>query len=153
MANQDGALKAALNRHVGDDLESARRGIGAFIDMEVELPALALGEVEQDAEPLVQLRDHAGGRAENSGPMGVEHRLDLGHVGGVQRKLDAEKRRRLQLDPAAPALARFRQDRPADSRLRAEAVDVGANGRRAMRVSAAQAELHARGDVGGGPVG
>ena len=47
VADQDGALKAALDRHVGDDLERAGRGIGAFVDVEVERPALALGELEQ----------------------------------------------------------------------------------------------------------
>ena len=84
--------------------------------------------------------------------MGVEHRFDLGHVGRVQRELDAEKRRRLQLDPAAPALARFGENRPTNARLRADAVDVGANGGRPVRVGAAQAEFHACGDIGGGPV-
>ena len=67
--------------------------------------------------------------------------------------VDGEQGRRLEVDPAPPALSRFGQDRPTDSRLWADAVDMGANGRRPVRVGAAQAELHARGDVGGAPVG
>ena len=67
--------------------------------------------------------------------------------------VDGEQRRSLKVDPAAPALARLSQNRPTDSRLRADAVDMGANGRRPVREGAAQAELHARSDVGGAPVG
>ena len=152
MADQDGARKAALNRHVGDDFERARRGIGAFVDVEVKLPAFALRELEEDAEPFMQIWRHAGDGAENPRPMSVEHRLDVGHVRGVRRKLDGEKGRRLKVDPAPPTCSRFGQDGPTDSRLWADAVDMGANGRRAVRIGAAQAELHARGDVGGGPI-
>src|ERR1700688_963963 len=67
--------------------------------------------------------------------------------------VDGEERRRLDVDPAAPALSRFSQSRPTDFSLWADAVDMGANGRRPVRVGAAQAELHARSDVGGAPVG
>src|ERR1700722_16265425 len=67
--------------------------------------------------------------------------------------VDGEKRRRLDVDPAAPALSRFGQDGPTDSGLWADAVDMGANSRRPVRVGAAQAELHARDDVCGAPVG
>ena len=134
------------------NFERASRGIGAFVDVEVKLPALALREFEEDAEPLMQIRRHAGHGAKDSGPVGVEHRFDVGHVGRVRRKLDAEKGRRLEVDPAAPTCSRFGQDRPTDPRLRADAVDMGANGRRPVRVGAAQAELHPRGDVGGAPV-
>ena len=80
VANQDGPLKAALNRHVGDDLERARSGIGAFVDVKVKLPASALREIEEDAEPLKQIRRHAGDGAENPGPMSIEHLFDVGHV-------------------------------------------------------------------------
>ena len=80
VANQDRARKAALNRHVGDDFERASRGIGAFVDVEVKLPAFALREIEEDAEPLMQIRRHAGDGAENPGPMSVEHLFDVGHV-------------------------------------------------------------------------
>ena len=52
VADQDAARKAALDRHVGDDLERASGRIGAFVDVEVELPALALRELEEDAERL-----------------------------------------------------------------------------------------------------
>ena len=52
VADQDGRGKAALDRHVGDDLERAGRGVGAFVDVEVERPALALGEIKDDAEAL-----------------------------------------------------------------------------------------------------
>ena len=152
MADQDAALKAAFDRHVGDDFERARRGIGAFVDMEVELPAFALGEVEEDTESLTQLWDDASGGAEDAGPMSVEHRFDIGHVRGVHRILYGEERRRLKVDPPKPTCPRFRHDGPADSRLRADAVDVGAKGRRPVRVGAAQAELHARGHVCGAPV-
>ena len=67
--------------------------------------------------------------------------------------IDREERRRLQVDPAAPALSSFSQDRPTDSRLWADAVDMSANGRCPVRVGAAQAELHTRSDVGRVPVG
>src|SRR4029077_1882974 len=67
--------------------------------------------------------------------------------------VDGEKRRRLEIDPAAPALSRFSQDWPTDSRLRADAVDMGANGRCPRRVGAAQAELHTRSGVGRAPCG
>ena len=80
MADQDGSRKAALNRHVGDDLERASCGIGAFVDVEVELPALALREFEEDAEPVTQIRLHADSGAENPRPISVEHRFDVGHV-------------------------------------------------------------------------
>ena len=135
MADEDAALKSALNRHVGDDLERVRGGIGAFVDVEVELPALAVGEVEQNFEALAQARDRVSHRAKDSGSMGVEHRLDTGHVSRVQRELDAEKRRRLHFDPVAPALARFGENRPANARLRADTIDVGAKGGRPICVS------------------
>ena len=84
--------------------------------------------------------------------MSVEHLFDVGYVRGVRRMIDCEKGRRLEVDPAPPTCSRFGQDGPTDSRLWADAVDMGANGRRAVRIGAAQAELHARGHVGGGPI-
>ena len=44
--------------------------------------------------------------------MRVEHRLDIRHMRVVEREIDAEQRRRLQVDAAAPALARL-GERPA----------------------------------------
>ena len=82
VADQDGPRKATLDRHVGDDLERASCGIGAFVDVEVELPALALREFEEDSEPVAQIRLHADGGAENPRPISVEHRFDVGHVCG-----------------------------------------------------------------------
>src|SRR5580658_2761453 len=73
-------------------------------------------------------------------------------MGRVGSELDAEKRRCLKLDPAPPALSRLGEDRPADSSLRAYAVDMSANGRRPVRIGRAQAELHACADVERAPV-
>ena len=42
--------KRCCRRRVGDDAERARGGIGGFVDMEIEVPALALGEREQSVE-------------------------------------------------------------------------------------------------------
>ena len=134
MADQDRPRKAALDRDVGDDLERPSRGIGAFVDVEVEFPALALREFEEDPESITQIRLHAEGGAENARPVSVEHRFDVGHVRGVRQMVDGEERRGLDVDPPKPALARFGQDRPTDSRLRARAVDMGANGRCPVRV-------------------
>ena len=57
----------------------------------------------------------------------------------VEREIDREQRRRLQFDAAAPALARLGEHRPTDARLRADAVDMGADRARAVRISRAQA--------------
>jgi len=80
VANQDRPRKAALDRRVGDDLERTSRGIGAFVDVEIEFPALALCEFEEDSEPIAQTRLHADDGAENPRPVGVKHRFDVGHV-------------------------------------------------------------------------
>ena len=85
--------------------------------------------------------------------MRVEHRLDVGHVRGVEGEVDLEQRRSLQLDAAFPALARLGEHRPADAGLRPDAVDMGADGRGPVRIGRAQAEIHAQRDVGCGPVG
>ena len=69
--------------------------------------------------------------------MDVDHRFDVGHMGSVGHMVEGEKRRRLQLDPPKPALARLGENRPADARLRAQAVDMRAKGGRPMRVGAA----------------
>src|ERR1700722_5227482 len=66
--------------------------------------------------------------------------------------IDGKKGRCLEVDPAAPMCSRFGQDGPTDSRLWADAVDMCANGRRPVRIGAAQAEIHPRGHVGGAPV-
>ena len=85
--------------------------------------------------------------------MRVDHRLDLGHMALVEDMVDGKQRRSLQLDPASPSFARLGEDRPADPRLRAEAVDMGADRARSPRIGAAQPEIHAPGDVDGAPMG
>ncbi len=85
--------------------------------------------------------------------MGVEHRLDVGHVSLVERECDVEQRRRLQVDPAPPTVPRLGYDRPADAGLGADAVDVGPNGGSPMRIGRTQAELHPSRDVASGPIG
>ena len=93
-----------------------------------------------------------GWRRRDPRPISVDHRLDVGHVRGsagwsMVNRGDAWR----SILPRQRS--RASHNRPTDSRLRADAVDMGANGCRPVRVGAAQAELHARGDVGGAPVG
>ena len=54
MADQDAAGKAALDRRLRDDAKRTRGGIGGFVDVEIEVPALALGEREQNVEAFAQ---------------------------------------------------------------------------------------------------
>ncbi len=85
--------------------------------------------------------------------MRVDVALDLAHMRLVEGEIDLEQRRSLQLDAAAPALARLGENRPADRRLRPDAVDMGAHRAGAVGVGAAEGELHARGDVRRAPTG
>ncbi len=81
------------------------------------------------------------------------HRLNHGpHVIGIEREGNGEERRRLQVDPALPALARLGEDRPGDADLRAQRIDVRADRADAVMLGGAQREIHARRHVGGGPV-
>ena len=121
--------------------------------MEVELPPLPLREREQNFERLTQARSHVRHSAENLRSIGVERRLDVGHVDGVERELDHEQRNALQFDPAPPSLARLGEHRPADGGLLADAIDMRADGRGPMRIGRAETELHARRDILGVPVG
>ena len=109
VADQDAPGKAALERRLGDDAQRPGLRIGGFVDMEVEVPALALGEREQGDEAVAEFGDHEGDRAEDAGPVRLEHRFDVGHVRGVEREVDLEQRRGLKLDAAFPALARLRR--------------------------------------------
>ena len=59
---------------------------------------------------------------------------------------------RLQVDAAGPALAHFREDRPARPVLRRRRIEVGAHQRRAVGVGGAEREIHAPRDVVGAPV-
>ena len=153
MAGEDAAREAPRDHGLGNDAERAGGGIGGFIDMEIEIPAFPFGQREEGVEALAQPRDHVGHGAENIRAVGVEHPLDGAHVRFVEREIDVEQRRRLQFDPAAPALAGLGDDRPADLRLRPDAVDMGPDGCGAVRVSRAKAELHPLADVSRGPVG
>ena len=52
MADQDSPGEASPDRRLRDDAERTRGGIGGFIDVKIEVPALALGEREQNVEAL-----------------------------------------------------------------------------------------------------
>ena len=84
--------KAARQRGFGDHAQRSGGGIGGFVDMKIEIPALAFGEREQPVEGALKLRDHIGHRADHAGPVEVDHRLDVGHMGLVQRQVDSEQR-------------------------------------------------------------
>ena len=85
-----GRRKAALNRHVGDDLERPSGGIGALVDVEVELPALALGKFEEDRRAHRADRGTMrSGGAEDARSVSVEHRFDVGHMRAFAQMVDA----------------------------------------------------------------
>ena len=75
------------------------------------------------------------------------------HMRLVEGEIDRKQRRGLQVDAAAPAFAHGGEHRPTDCGLRPDAVDMRADRARAVRIGAAQAELHAPRDVGGAPIG
>jgi antitoxin CcdA len=60
---------------------------------------------------------------------------------------------RLQLDPPGPALAQLGEHRPGDLGLRRDRIEMGADRHRAVRMSAAQGELHPCLDILRRPVG
>jgi hypothetical protein len=65
----------------------------------------------------------------------------------VAENIDADERNTLQCDAALPLSAHRRQHRPGRRGLRTKAVDMGANGARAVSIGAAQTEAHAVSDV------
>ena len=153
MADEHAAAEAVIDRSLSDRVERTRRRVRGFVDVKVEIAALARGEAKETIERFGKARRHVRHRAQDLRSMRLDHRLDLGHMALVEDMVDGEQRRSLQLDPPAPALARLGEHRPADPRLRAQAVDMGADRARSPRVGAAQPEIHAPGDVGGAPVG
>ena len=66
MADENPPLKFARQSHLRDDAQRARRGIGGFVDMEIEVPAFALGEAEHDVQTFAHAHPDRGRRAENS---------------------------------------------------------------------------------------
>ena len=137
MADEDAPGETAFDRHFGDNSKRAGGRLAGFVDVEIELPPLTLGEREQNRERLAQARRHGRHRAENLRSIGVERRLDAAHVNGVERELGHEQRNALHLDPASPSLARLGEDRPADCGLLTDAVDMRADGRGAVSIGRA----------------
>ena len=56
-SGRPGCVRGSLaDRRLGDDAERTRGGIGGFIDVEIEVPTLALSEREQNVEALAEAR-------------------------------------------------------------------------------------------------
>ena len=58
MPNQDFAWKFVADCGFGNHAEGLRSGVGGFVDMEVEVPALALGKREQNVERFGKAWNH-----------------------------------------------------------------------------------------------
>ena len=84
--------------------------------------------------------------------MRVDHFLDIAHMAGIEDKIDGEQRRPLQRNTTAPALARRREHRPGEARLRPYAVDMRADRGCPMRIGALERKLHAALDIPGAPM-
>ena len=87
-------------------------------------------------ERLGEAGDHIGHGAEQARAVRVDHRLHLAHMRLVEGEIDAEQRRSLQRDAAAPVLARLGEHRPADRGLRTDVVDMGADRAGSVRIAA-----------------
>ena len=152
MADRDLAGEAMAQGRLGDVAQGTGGGVLGLVDVEIEVEAIIGGETEQRVQALVKLRQHIGDAAQDAvmcaqGCDDVRHMRTIGHV------LDGEQRHRLQLDTAGPFFSHVGKDRPGNADLLADRIEMGADGRRAMRIGAAQREIHAGGDVGGRPIG
>ena len=126
-------------------------GIGGLVDVEIEVEAGVGGHPHHLVEGAVEVRDHEGDRAEHA--VRPRHEGDeLGGEGIVEEEVDREQRDRLQVDAVRPRRAHLDEDRPGDGVLRRQRIEVGAEQRRAVCVGAAEAEIHAAGDVVRRPV-
>ena len=90
MSDQNASGKFLRSRGLGDEAKRARRRVGGFVDMEIELPAFSIRKSEQNVQTFLQARDHKRDRAKNFRSMRVDHRFDIGHMRFVQREIDRE---------------------------------------------------------------
>ena len=130
-------------------------GVGArrFIHVEIEIEAAVLCGPHDRIEVFVEPRDHVGDSAEDAvGGLDAVGDASQEAVVGVE-PVDAEEAGAVQRNPVRPVRDDLAQDRPRDRVLRRQAVDMGPDQRRSMRVGATQRELHARAHVLGRPVG
>ncbi len=88
--------------------------------------------------------------AEQAVRLGDDARHSIAELVGQQ--IDRAQRHGLQIDPAAPFFAHVAQHLPASLGSLLIGVDMGADRRHAVRIGAAQAELHAAAQIRRGPV-
>ena len=147
MADQDLALEFVAQRRLGDLLQRDRRDVVGLVGMEIEVEPELDRMREHAVEQFLEVRHHVGDGAEHAFRRGDPLRQRL-QPGEIARAVDAEQARRLQLDAALPALPHLLEHRPRDLLLRRHRIEMRADRLGAVRVGAAQRELHALRDVG-----
>ncbi len=158
MAAGDAPLVAVPHRGPRHGGQRRRGRVARFVDVEVDVEAALAGEGEQPVEQvvevgellLVQARRGAGDAAHQAAAL----RHEVGQLRAEGRAVDVERHQRhgLQRDPPRIGVAHLAEHGPAVGRLALVGIEVGPDRRDAVRLGAAQGEVHAAPEVRPAPV-
>ena len=83
MANEDLAGEAPAQRRIGYRAQRARSGVGGFVDVEIQIPTLALGEREQRIERALNEWTRYANISISPGQQGATRTIDSSCKGTV----------------------------------------------------------------------